>query len=177
DPSPSEGRACCYRITNPEEVMAPHQTKITEQKRKFNPEKREQVVWNKGLLYQLWVPKSHAQTWKSHHQVIVPCKYRQRLLSMAHNLPCAGHMGRERTRQQLQANFYWPRIAQTVTNYCRSCEICQRKGKMGIDIVGPLRHKTPLTEATKPAKFQEDWCTGLGGTAHQAVDKQNSCHG
>ncbi|KYO48728.1 hypothetical protein Y1Q_0004110 [Alligator mississippiensis] len=72
-------------------------------------------------------------------------------------------MGREWTCQWLQVNFYWPRIAQNVTDYCRSCETCQWTGKsgdkrkaplqplpiidqpfqrVGIDIVGPLRHKT-----------------------------------
>ncbi|KYO32884.1 hypothetical protein Y1Q_0022615 [Alligator mississippiensis] len=60
-------------------------------------------------------------------------------------------------------NFYWPRVAQNVTDYCKSCETCQRTGKsgdkrkaplqplpiidqpserVGTDIVGPLRHKT-----------------------------------
>ncbi|KYO35824.1 hypothetical protein Y1Q_0020553 [Alligator mississippiensis] len=130
----------------------------------FTPEKKEQVVWDKGLLYRLWIVKNQAETWKPCRQLIVPRKFRQQLLSMAHDLSCTtGHMGREWTRQQLQVNFYWPRIAQSVTDYCKSCETCQQKGKsgdkqraplqplpiidqhfqrVGIDIVGLLRHRT-----------------------------------
>ncbi|KYO25248.1 hypothetical protein Y1Q_0015048 [Alligator mississippiensis] len=133
-----------------------------EQETELTPDKREEVVWDKGLLYRLWVPKNHAETREPRCQLVVPCKFRQQLLSMAHDLPCAGHMGRERTHQWLQVNFYWPRIAQNVTDYCRSCEMCQLTGKSGdkrkaplqplplidqpfqragIEIVGPLRHK------------------------------------
>ncbi|XP_059570175.1 uncharacterized protein LOC132243804 [Alligator mississippiensis] len=134
-----------------------------EQETEFTPDKREQVVWDKGLLYRLWVPKNHAETREPQRQLIVPQKYRQQLLALAHDLPCAGHMGRERTRQRLQVNFFWPRIAQNVTDYCKSCETCQRTGKSGdkrraplqplpiidqpfhrvaVDIVGPLKHRT-----------------------------------
>ncbi|KYO29056.1 hypothetical protein Y1Q_0009864 [Alligator mississippiensis] len=67
------------------------------QEPEFTPDKREQVVWDKGLLYQLWVPKNHAETWEHCRQLVVSLKFRQQFLSMAHDLPCAGHMGRERT--------------------------------------------------------------------------------
>ncbi|KYO39925.1 hypothetical protein Y1Q_0004434 [Alligator mississippiensis] len=134
-----------------------------ESETEFTPEKREQVVWDKGLLYRSWIPKNLAETWEPCCQLIVPRKFRQQLLSSAHDLPCAGHVGRERTCQRLQVNFSWPRIAQNVTAYCKSCETCQRTGKsgdkqraplqplpiieqpsykVGIDIVGPRRHRT-----------------------------------
>ncbi|KYO24745.1 hypothetical protein Y1Q_0011381 [Alligator mississippiensis] len=148
----------------------------------FIPDKREQVIWDKGLFYWLWVPKNHAETWEPRRQLIVPRKFRQYLLSTAHNLLCAGYMGREWTCQWLQVNFYWPRIAQNVMDYCRSCETCQRTGKsgdkrkaplqplpiidqpfhrVGIHIVGPLRHKTHrgkkyiLTPVDFATRYQE----------------------
>ncbi|MEW8544650.1 MAG: reverse transcriptase domain-containing protein, partial [Candidatus Thiodiazotropha sp.] len=93
------------------------------------------------------------------HQIVVPKKYRQRLMQVAHDIPFGGHMGNRKTRNRLLQNFFWPGIFKDVAEYCRSCPQCQRsvaKGKarkanlisippicepfarVAIDIVGPL---------------------------------------
>ncbi|KYO44041.1 hypothetical protein Y1Q_0023045 [Alligator mississippiensis] len=43
-----------------------------EQETEFTPDKRKQVIWDKGVLYRLWVPKNHTETWEPHRQLIVP---------------------------------------------------------------------------------------------------------
>ncbi|XP_059570081.1 uncharacterized protein LOC109280204 [Alligator mississippiensis] len=46
-----------------------------ESETEFTPEKREQVVWDKGLLYRSWIPKNLAETWEPSRQLVVPRKF------------------------------------------------------------------------------------------------------
>ena len=52
-------------------------------------------------------------------------------LRLAHDIPMAGHMGRERTSVRLKGKFWWPTINQDVADYCRSCEACQKTARRG----------------------------------------------
>ena len=38
----------------------------------------------------------------------------------------AGHMGMDKTLEMINRNFYWPRIAEDIEDYVRSCDDCQR---------------------------------------------------
>ena len=38
----------------------------------------------------------------------------------------AGHMGMDKTLEMRNRNFYWPRMAEDIEDYVRSCEDCQR---------------------------------------------------
>ncbi|KYO31274.1 hypothetical protein Y1Q_0016986 [Alligator mississippiensis] len=146
-----------------EALVDPSLEELRQMAQEFTPDKREQMVWDKGLLYRLWEPRNHAKSWEPCYQLVVPLTFRKKLLSMARDLSCTGYMGRDQTFQRLQANFYWPRLAQNVMDYRSSCETCERTGKRGdkrkpplqplpiidqafqrvrIDVVGPLRHKT-----------------------------------
>ena len=66
-------------------------------------------------------------------QVVVPTKYKELVMKVAHESLLSGHLGIHRTYLKIFHQFYWPGINQDVTNYCRSCDICQRtlpKGKV-----------------------------------------------
>ena len=84
-------------------------------------------------------------------------RYRDQVIKLAHDLPLAGHLGREKTTQQILRCFYWPTLFQDVKQYCQSCTECQlyggRKGRaplvplpiigdpfrqIAMDVVGPL---------------------------------------
>ena len=80
------------------------------------------------------------------------------MLQVTHEIPMAGHMGRNKTTQRTLRRFYWPTIFRDVKEFCRTCPDCQkassRKGprapliplpvieesfrRIAMDIVGPL---------------------------------------
>ncbi|CAM4626935.1 unnamed protein product, partial [Lepidochelys olivacea] len=126
---------------------------------------QERFLWEKGFLYREWAPTREVESCGIRRQLVVPQKYRRRLLSLAHDIPLAGHQGIRRTRQRLLQNFYWPGVFTTVRQYCRSCDPCQSVGKardkgeaalrplpiieepfqkVAMDIVGPLSRTTRL---------------------------------
>jgi hypothetical protein len=96
-------------------------------------------------------------------QVVVPKKYRDDVMKLAHETLLAGHQGSKRTALRVLDEFYWPGVQADITRYCRSCDICQRttpKGKVtrvplgempiidtpfqriAVDLVGPLKPPT-----------------------------------
>ena len=71
----------------------------------------------------------------------------------------SGHLGRDKTHAKIQERFYWPTITKDVTEFVKTCDVCQRTNKafkknrgelqpipvepkafsrIGIDLVGPL---------------------------------------
>ncbi|XP_050780327.1 uncharacterized protein LOC127034950 [Gopherus flavomarginatus] len=124
---------------------------------------KERFLWEKGFLYREWAPPGEVESWGIRRQLVVPQKFRHKLLYLAHDIPLAGHQGIRRTRQRLLQNFYWPGVFTHVRQYCQSCDPCQRVGKardkgkaalrplpiieepfqkVAMDIVGPLSKTT-----------------------------------
>ena len=80
------------------------------------------------------------------------------VLELAHSIPLAGHMGKNKTAQRILQRFYWRTLYKDTADYCRTCAECQktsnRKGRpaplislpiieepfqrIAMDIVGPL---------------------------------------
>ncbi|KAL5009600.1 hypothetical protein ScPMuIL_011905 [Solemya velum] len=92
-------------------------------------------------------------------QIVIPVKWRESIMSIAHDIPMAGHLGTKRTRNRIMQHFFWPGIFMDVSRYVRSCPQCQKgiaKGRVGVaplvsvpvmeepfqrlavDLVGPL---------------------------------------
>ncbi|KAL2102386.1 hypothetical protein ACEWY4_001554 [Coilia grayii] len=104
-----------------------------------------------GLLY-------HQPEDGSVEQVVVPKGLRDRVLSLGHDIPWAGHLGTVKTLERIAQRFHWPGLYADVQRYCRTCPICQLTSKhkakpsplqplpiigipfqrIGMDIVGPL---------------------------------------
>ena len=113
--------------------------------------------WQDGLLYRQWRPYGD-ETDIVVNQIVLPQQCRERVLSLAHSIPMAGHLGKEKTRKRIMQHFYWPTIYKDVEHFCRCCRQCQKsfnKGvpkaplvplpivstpfeKIAMDIVGPL---------------------------------------
>ena len=78
------------------------------------------------------------------------------LLHNIHNEPLGGHLGRDITFNKLVHKYYWPKMYNTVKEWVKTCDVCQRQGiprrqeplhpisvgqpfdRIGIDYVGPL---------------------------------------
>ena len=110
-----------------------------------------------GLLYRKWKPPGFGEEAEV-EQLALPRKCRKAVLEFAHEIPLAGHLGRDKTRQRILQRFYWPTIFQDVDNFCRSCVVCQKTShqkvkqapliplpiisepfsRIAMDIVGPL---------------------------------------
>jgi len=81
-----------------------------------------------GVLVREWQDKLSPQE-ASFHQVVVPTQLRAKLLSVAHDIPAASHLGIAQTKERLLRHFYWPTITKDVKDFCRTCDTCQKLGK------------------------------------------------
>ena len=60
--------------------------------------------------------------------LIVPLGLQQRVLEAMHDMPHGGgHMGADRTANQLKKRFYWPKWKSDVERHCLTCAICDRR--------------------------------------------------
>ena len=92
-------------------------------------------------------------------QLVVPSSLTDKVMTLAHESLMAGHLGIRKTIDRVVAEFFWPCICDDVTQFCKSCDICQRivqKGRVAkvplgqlplintpfkrvaVDIVGPI---------------------------------------
>ena len=51
------------------------------------------------------------------------------VLKLAHSAPACGHTGANTTKFEVLKNFFWPGIGKQTTQFCRSCERCQKTAK------------------------------------------------
>jgi len=47
------------------------------------------------------------------------------IMAAEHDSKIAGHLGTYKTIGRVRANFYWPKMDENITEYVRSCEVCQ----------------------------------------------------
>ena len=59
-------------------------------------------------------------------QIVLPQKFREQVLALAHDNIMAGHLGTKKTYQKLSAHFFWPGIGRSVREWCKTCDKCQR---------------------------------------------------
>ncbi|KAJ1082359.1 hypothetical protein NDU88_002527 [Pleurodeles waltl] len=79
------------------------------------------VYWEDGLLYtEARDPKPGAT-----RRVVVPQEFREFILTLAHDIPLAGHLGQTKKWERLVSHFYWPNMSQKVKEFCVSCTTCQ----------------------------------------------------
>lgn len=66
---------------------------------------------------------------------------RATLLQAAHDCSLAGHMGRDKTLERLSRQFYWPRMSTIVSEYIKTCDLCQRNkatNRLPLGLLQPL---------------------------------------
>ena len=67
--------------------------------------------------------------WSSYEKIPPPEARADEVISMAHDIPLAGHLGVNKTNETILAHFFLPGIRQTVAQYCKTCKMFQIVGK------------------------------------------------
>ena len=138
--------------------------KAFSKKKDFTKRGEFEVKFEKrrGILYRIRRRIDElGETWK---QIMIPKSLRIRVMEVAHDSIFGGHLAVKKTKDRIQTNFYWPRMHNDVSGFCRSCDICQKtvdKGtvarapvgemplidtpfkRVAVDLVGPI---TPASE-------------------------------
>ena len=99
-------------------------------KQRENP---NNVVVEDGLLFQRWLPRGEDGI--KYRQIVLPKQYRSTVLQIAHSIPLAVHLGRDKTCQRILCRFYWPMLSRDVHNMSRAVQSA-RKHQAG----GGTRH-------------------------------------
>ncbi|GBL68120.1 Retrovirus-related Pol polyprotein from transposon 297 [Araneus ventricosus] len=55
-------------------------------------------------------------------QVVLPKCKRDEVLRLAHEIPLAGHLGEQKTKQRIKHSFFWPEIKKDVKEFCQTCK-------------------------------------------------------
>ncbi|GJY54179.1 reverse transcriptase domain-containing protein [Tanacetum coccineum] len=94
----------------------------SQQKKKFFKDVRH-YFWDDSYLYRIGAD-----------QVIRRCVYGQEaidILMACHNGPTGGHHGANYTAKKVfDSGFYWPTIYRNAHDMVKSCDSCQRQGKI-----------------------------------------------
>ncbi len=101
-------------------------------------------VWEDGVLMRKWSPSEKDLSWKTVFQVVVPHSYREQILCFAHDHALSGHLGENKTFSRISLYFYWPGLKSAVSEYCRSCHVCQLAGKPNRAIPNAPLHPIPV---------------------------------
>ena len=121
------------------------------------PSTDKPYYWQDNLLYCQWRPHGNA-VGAVVNQLVLPQQCREKVLSLAHGIPLAGHLGKEKTRKRIMQHFYWPNLYKDVEHFFRCCKQCKKSSNKGVpkaplvplpivstsfekiamDIVGPL---------------------------------------
>ena len=81
------------------------------------------------ILVRKWCPPSAGETeWDTVYQIVVPQAFRSQILSLSHD-NFSGHLGVRKTYQRILRYFFWPGLKADVSEFCRSCHVCQVTGK------------------------------------------------
>ena len=100
--------------------------------------KRSYFIYENEILYRVFISKFGDRL----KQIVVPLKFRDKLLQIAHDVP----LGNRKTRQRILQSFFWPGIFIDVAHYCRTCAVCQKTVKKGKVFKAPLISIPPVDE-------------------------------
>ncbi|XP_056007920.1 uncharacterized protein LOC125666818 isoform X2 [Ostrea edulis] len=130
-------------------------------------ESLERIRWfvHNGFVYREY--RSKIKTCKTYKQLVVPKKFREIVMKLAHESIMAGHLAISRATHRILSEFYWPGLQSNVKRFCRSCNICQRTIQRGRVSKFPLQ-KMPLIDV--PFKRV---AVDIVGPIHLVTDKGN----
>jgi len=91
-------------------------------------------------VYQQWLKSPTAALRKSHLKVVRSYLYHEddrlyipndaalktSIIEECHDVPTSGHLGKDKTMEQVKRRFYWPRMDQEIHDYVTGCDSCQR---------------------------------------------------
>lgn len=98
-----------------------------------------QYFQRNGLLYRKWLPpRRGGTTTMAVEQLVLPSSCRVSVLKVAHTIPIAVHLGRDKTTDRILQKFYWPTLFQDIARYCHTCGPCQKSSSERPPPVPPL---------------------------------------
>ena len=75
-----------------------------------------------GLIYRHFKKNANVSL-----QLVIPSSLTHSVMNLAHeSRKVVNHRGRKETISKVLDEFYWPGVCREVTQFCRSCAICQR---------------------------------------------------
>ena len=79
-------------------------------------------IGRNGLIYRHFKKNANVSL-----QLVVPSSLTHSVMNLAHeSRKVVNHRGRKETISKVLDEFYWPGVCREVTQFCRSCAICQR---------------------------------------------------
>lgn len=88
--------------------------------------------------------------------ILVPVKFRNKVLQLHHDIPTAGHTGVLKTLKRIKQKFIWPNMKEDVRNYVQDCHSCNQRRDYG-KVIAPLGKFVEPTEV-----FQRISCDIVG---------------
>lgn len=79
------------------------------------------------LLVRKWVPHGDDFVGDPIIQIVVPFKFHESVLKLAHDE--SGHWGVRKTYNRVLRHFFWPRLKRDVASHIKTCHTCQLTGK------------------------------------------------
>ena len=101
-------------------------------------------IRKRGIIYRIFQSEK-SESGKRLTQLVVPRRFRSKVLSLAHESIMTGHLGVSRTTKKVLAEFFWPGVQADIRRFCTSCDICQRTTPKGRTTKVPLGHM-PIIE-------------------------------
>ena len=86
------------------------------------------ISWFKeynGLIYRYFEDNLDI-TGSTKKQLVVPKKFREAILQLAHESILGGHLGMKKTSDKIRLQFFWPGLQQDVKLHCLSCDLCHK---------------------------------------------------
>jgi len=99
---------------------------------------KDEYLWQQGKI---WVPNKEG--------------IRNNLICQHHDIPQAEHGGTARTMELLQRKYYWPHMRNTIKQYVKNCDICQRT-----KVISKSTHLPPI-----PHEACEGWGAKLSNSS------------
>lgn len=79
--------------------------------------KRTEFFYREGLLYRRWLPPGRNGKEMAVEQLVLPKSCRETVMRVAHCIPLAGHLGKNKTARRLLQRFYWPTITEMLRSF------------------------------------------------------------
>ena len=114
-----------------------------------NPDGTSQQFYEKdGLLYRWWMPPHCFSDDMEVEQLILPVQCCCDVLQLAHTIPLAGHLGKDKIAQRILQRFNWPTLYKDIEDYRCSCVTYQKSSCQH----GPQASLMPLPVLSEPFK-------------------------
>ncbi|GFO32857.1 Pol polyprotein [Plakobranchus ocellatus] len=109
-----------------------------------------------GVLFHSCEPKTKSKFVSHDYTLVLPKVLQKSVIDMYHSSPLAAHAGITATLQRVKADFYFERMSVLISDFVKSCDLCQRR-KI-------VRHKkSPATAIPVPSKPFSVWEIDLFG--------------